>query len=102
MLEQVLFYYQRQGVKKEKGKDCEKSLQNFFKFVLEQRFGFFEQPNSMQELKENKYLSWIVFATCLGVLHLRIAQNYTCHVERKKWNYLVFILATQKTANFET
>ena len=52
----------------------------------------------MQELKENDYLWSIVFATCLGVLLLRIAQKHTCQVEHNSFIYLVFILANQKTA----
>ena len=52
----------------------------------------------MQELKENDYLCLIVFATCLGVLLLRITQKHTCHVEHNSFVYLVFILANQKTA----
>ena len=82
-------------------KDCEKSLANNFQFVVEQRFGFCEQPNSMQELKENDYLCSIVFATSLGVLLLSIAQKHTCHVEHNSWINLVFISANQNTANFE-
>ena len=79
-------------------KDCEKSLQTNFQFVVEQRFGFCEQPNSMQEMKENDYLCSIGFATCLSVLLPRIDQKHTCHVEQNSFIYLVFILANQKTA----
>ena len=71
-----------------------------FKFIVEQRFGFCEQPNKMQELKENDYLRSIVFLKCLGVLLLKIAQNYTCHLEHNSWTQLFFILANQKSANF--
>ena len=53
----------------------------------------------MQELKENDILCSIVFATCLGVLLLRIAQKHTCHVEHNSWMYLVFILANQENSN---
>ena len=52
----------------------------------------------MHELKENDYLRSIVYATCLGVMLLRIAQKHNCHVEHNSWIYLVFTLANQKTA----
>ena len=72
-------------------KDCEKSLQTI-QFVVEQRSGYCEQPNSLQELKENDCLCSIDFATSLLLL-LRIAQKHTCNVEHNIRIYLVFILA---------